>query len=104
VLNLARNAVQAAAELAPPGDVTLSATPADGAVVLAVANRGPAIPAEALPRLFEPFFTTRQKGTGLGLAFVHEIVTDHRGAVEVACEGGVTTFRVTLPAGEPPGG
>lgn len=104
VLNLARNAVQAAAELAPPGDVTLSATPADGAVVLAVANRGPAIPAEALPRLFEPFFTTRQKGTGLGLAFVREIVTDHRGAVEVACEGGVTTFRVTLPAGEPPGG
>ena len=99
VLNLGRNAVQAAtaAGHTGPAAVTLSARREDGAVRIAVWNRGAEISPETSGRLFEPFFTTREKGTGLGLAFVREIVADHGGAVEVASADGETTFTIVLP-------
>jgi len=95
VLNLARNAVQAAI----PGDahVRLGVTRVGDDAVLEVWDRGADIPEDARARLFEPFFTTREKGTGLGLAFVREIALDHHGGVDVTSGGGETTFRVRLP-------
>jgi signal transduction histidine kinase len=52
---------------------------------------------EFCDRLFEPFYTTREKGTGLGLAFVREIAADHGGRIEVASAAGETTFTLVLP-------
>lgn len=103
VLNLATNAVQAATAAGErgAGAVRLSAARAGDDVVLAVWNRGAAIPAAIADRLFEPFFTTREKGTGLGLAFVREIATDHGGRVELASASGETTFTLTIPAAPP---
>ncbi len=100
LLNLARNAVQAAtaADHKERGAVELSARRTDGAIELAVSNRGPEIPPETSGKLFEAFYTTREKGTGLGLAFVRDIVIDHGGKVDVASADGVTTFAITLPA------
>jgi len=60
-------------------------------------NRGKEIPAATCERLFEPFFTTREKGTGLVLAFVREIAADHGGRVEVASADGETTFTIVIP-------
>lgn len=98
LINLARNAI----EHAEPGTaVRLAARRAGGRALLDVVNRGAAIPADVQAKLFEPFFTTREKGTGLGLAFVREIAVDHGGGVDVACEGGETRFRVTLPVTGP---
>lgn len=99
LINLARNAVQAATAAGHRGDgaVSLSARRRGGVLELAVWNRGAEIPAEASGKLFEPFFTTREKGTGLGLAFVREIAVDHGGRVDVASHAGETTFTVTLP-------
>jgi PAS domain S-box-containing protein len=54
-----------------------------GQVRLVVADTGPGIPEAALPHLFEPFYTTKPSGTGLGLAVSYGIVQDHRGAIEV---------------------
>lgn len=99
LLNLGKNAIQAAAEVGERGmAVRIAARPDGSSVELSVWNRGPAIPADQRARLFEPFYTTREKGTGLGLAFVAEIVRAHGGEVSVTSDAGETTFRVKLPS------
>jgi signal transduction histidine kinase len=98
LLNLAKNAVAAAG---PSGKVVLAAH-ADGATRIAweIRDSGPGVPDELRDKIFTPFFTTRERGTGLGLAFVQEIARDHASAVSVdrAPEGGAC-FRFTT-AGE----
>jgi two-component system sensor histidine kinase PilS (NtrC family) len=71
----------------------------DSPVRVTVRDSGPGIPQEDIPRLFDPFFTTRRGGNGLGLAMVHRAVEAHRGAILV--DGGAgegATFTVYLPA------
>jgi signal transduction histidine kinase len=101
LLNLAKNAVQAATAAGHRGHgaVRLSAHARGAELALVVWNRGKEIPPEICERLFEPFYTTREKGTGLGLAFVREIAADHGGRIEVASAGGETTFTLLLPLG-----
>ena len=100
LLNLAKNAAQAAVAAGHRGKgaVRLSGRPRGDELALAVWNRGAEIPAETSGRLFEPFFTTREKGTGLGLAFVREIAADHGGRVDVASANGETTFTILIPS------
>ena len=117
LLNLLLNAAHATAE-AGAIRVETSAGPAarwgDGdarvgrafaseeeAVAIAIADRGPGIPPEHLTRIFEPFFSTRQRGegSGLGLAICHSLIDALQGALIVESRVGVgTTFRVLLPA------
>jgi signal transduction histidine kinase len=66
---------------------------------LSVSDTGPGIPDEVRAHMFEPFFTTRAAGTGLGLAVVKRIVEAHGGEVVVASPSGVgTTFTLVVPA------
>jgi len=106
VLNLVNNAIQA---MAPGGQgrlgVTSSLSPDRSTIRLAVTDNGPGIPPEHLPRVLEPFFTTKPQGegTGLGLAIAQGIVTDHGGTIAVESTlGQGATFTVTLPATAPP--
>jgi signal transduction histidine kinase len=100
LLNLAKNAVHAAnaAGHRASGSVTLSAKRDGDEIHFVVWNRGKEISPETSGKLFEPFYTTREKGTGLGLAFVREIAVDHGGRVDVASAGGETTFTLVIPA------
>jgi PAS domain S-box-containing protein len=69
---------------------------------LVVADNGPGIPADVLPRITEPFYTTKTAGTGLGLPLSYNIIREHGGRVEVETAAGRgTTFVITLPADEP---
>ncbi len=101
LLNLARNAVQAAiaAGHSGKGAVKLAAHRKGDELWIDVWNRGKEISPETSGKLFEPFFTTREKGTGLGLAFARDIATDHGGRIELTSGDGETTFSVVLPDG-----
>ena len=106
IFNLALNAVQAA----PAGgrvDVDIVPLPADevpagagfhdGAVALRVTDDGPGIPLDLRSRIFEPFVTTKQGGSGLGLPVVHRAVEAHRGLVLVDSSAHGTRFTMLLP-------
>ena len=108
-LNLVKNA----AEALPPtgGEIVLStayehgvrlAVPGTGArmhlpLVVTVQDNGPGIPEDLQPHLFDPFVTTKRNGTGLGLALVSKIVSDHGAVIEFESRPRRTAFRVSLP-------
>ncbi|MBI5525562.1 MAG: HAMP domain-containing histidine kinase [Deltaproteobacteria bacterium] len=94
-LNLVRNAVQATGK---GGRVKVTLSCGDGGFDLAVDDTGSGIPAEKFSEVFKPFFTTRERGTGLGLAFVKKFADEHAGTVEVRSEPGKgSTFVVKIP-------
>jgi signal transduction histidine kinase len=100
LLNLVHNALDA---MPQGGTVTLRGQGTATHVQLAVQDTGRGIPAERLGQIFEPLYTTKPGGTGLGLYIVHEIVTAHEGQITVeSVEGQGTTFTIMLPrnAGE----
>src|SRR6187402_293293 len=78
--------------------VNLVSEPEDGEVGVQVVDTGEGIPAELLPRLFEPFATAKERGTGLGLAVSRRILEEHRGAIDVhPHQPHGTMFQVVLP-------
>jgi signal transduction histidine kinase len=96
VWNLCLNAVQAMPE---GGELRVTMTVVAARLVLRVNDTGDGIDAADLGQIFEPFFSTKSDGTGLGLALVHRIVQDHGGVIDVQSRPGVgSTFTLTLPA------
>jgi two-component system NtrC family sensor kinase len=95
-LNLVINAIEA---MPAGGTLTASARALeDGGVELEVTDTGQGIPPEILPRVLDPFFTTKEKGTGLGLSVVYGIVRRHGGRLDVASTPGQgTQVRLRLP-------
>jgi two-component system, cell cycle sensor histidine kinase and response regulator CckA len=107
VQNMALNAMQAM----PSGGVIRVALTNSGSapiglspgryVRLTVADSGEGIPPEILPRIFDPYFSTRKSGSGLGLATVYSIIKKHQGRIEVNSHSGHgATFTIWLPAAE----
>src|SRR5205807_5209496 len=105
-LNLLLNAEQAILETKPGGRIVLRARlrPDARAILAQVVDDGPGIPAEALQRVFEPFYTTKTvgMGTGLGLSVSYGIVQEHGGRLSVDSRPGQTTFTLELPVTELP--
>jgi signal transduction histidine kinase len=95
ILNLMQNALDA---MPQGGTLTLRGEGTATEVQLQVRDTGSGIPTEQLPHIFEPLYTTKQEGTGLGLYIMQEIVAAHRGKVNVeSVVGQGTTFTLTLP-------
>jgi len=101
LLTNARHAVSARDRGPDPDDIAITTTRVnDSRVAIEVADRGTGISAEDLPRIFDPYFTTRRTGTGLGLAISRNIVDGLRGSITITSRSGEgTTVRVELPAG-----
>lgn len=101
VLNLVLNAIDAcAATRSGGGEVRVRTGVESGRVVLAVEDTGPGVPPELVSSIFQPFFTTKERGrgTGLGLKICSDVVSEHHGHVEVVdAPGGGACFRVILP-------
>jgi two-component system, NtrC family, sensor histidine kinase PilS len=109
VFNLILNAVQVTppggmvrVEVKPAGagQVLGSAMIESGPLAIMVSDTGPGIPASIRDRLFDPFFTTRPGGTGLGLAVVHRAIEAHRGYVLIDSGPVGTRFTIVLPRSE----
>jgi two-component system, NtrC family, nitrogen regulation sensor histidine kinase GlnL len=110
-LNLVKNAAEAVQEGREPGRIVLRtafrpgmrlAVPGTGArvslpLMIEVEDTGAGVPDELKPHLFDPFVTTKRKGTGLGLALVAKIIGDHGGVIECESAPKRTVFRVLLP-------
>jgi two-component system nitrogen regulation sensor histidine kinase GlnL len=113
-LNLVKNAAEAIGEDRADGQITLTTSfrpgvrlsvPGSQARVslpleIAVEDNGSGVPADLLPHLFDPFITTKQSGTGLGLALVAKIIGDHGGIIECDSRPRQTVFRALMPMSE----
>lgn len=98
LINLVRNATEAVVAKGG-GKVTLRTRRDGNRVAIEVEDDGVGIPTDVLPRLFDPFFSTKEGGNGLGLALTQQIVRDHGGDLDVTSTVGQgTTFTVRVPA------
>src|SRR5438045_457017 len=93
--NLYRNAAEA---MHGQGTIDVTVTGDGSGLVVAIADHGPGIPAELRQRVFEPYFTTKNDGTGLGLALVRVTLEAHRGSISISdTPGGGATFAIAFP-------
>lgn len=95
LINLLLNAVDASP---PAGLVTIEAAREEDRVSIRVTDRGSRIPDEVRPHVFDAYYTTKENGSGLGLAVSREIAANHGGSLQFESENSGTTFILTLPA------
>jgi signal transduction histidine kinase len=98
LINLIRNAAQAARGHAEAPHVTLSFSRArSGRTLIEVADNGPGVPERMRQDIFLPFFTTKPEGTGVGLSLARQVVLAHRGSIDVGTsEAGGALFRIVI--------
>lgn len=112
VLNLVSNTIEASpvggsielyTGVSIPSDKALRAGALESAgfFEIKIRNNGPVIPTEAMQKIFNPFYTTKQHGTGLGLTVTKKIVEDHVGSISVKSDDSGTIFTIWLPLTEP---
>ena len=94
LLNLALNAIEA---MPGGGVLTFRIQDAAESVAIDVADTGRGIPPDLLDKIFDPYFTTRPTGTGMGLALSEKIVRQHNGTIDVQTDSAGTTFTISLP-------
>jgi two-component system, NtrC family, nitrogen regulation sensor histidine kinase NtrY len=100
--NLLKNAVQAVEEAGQPGEIRVSGKVSGDYVEIAIADNGCGISAENQKKLFQPYFTTKKHGTGIGLALTERIINLHGGKILCeSAEGAGTTFTLLLNRKDP---
>jgi PAS domain S-box-containing protein len=99
LVNLIKNAMQA---MTRGGVLTVQSGEANTGVWASIGDTGGGIPQEKIQRIFEPFYTTKEKGTGLGLMIVQRIMREHGGRMDIESRVGQgSTFRIWFPVREP---
>jgi two-component system sensor histidine kinase PilS (NtrC family) len=93
IFNLLRNAIESMPE---GGELKVFSSPGNG-LTLSVSDTGHGIPGNIRDKIFLPFFTTKEHGTGLGLPIVHKVVGSHGGTILVDSSEKGTTFKITFP-------
>jgi PAS domain S-box-containing protein len=94
ILNLVINALEAMPE---GGNLTISAAVLDGELHVSVKDSGPGISPEVQKNLFRPYFSTKSKGSGMGLALSEKLISQHGGRIDYRTSSAGTTFDITVP-------
>ena len=94
MLNLIKNAAQALEDRETPTIIVTATRHLNSKAILSVRDNGPGIPADLFDEIFLPFFTTRQKGTGVGLSYSRQVMSMNGGSIEVDSIPGRTEFRL----------
>ena len=98
VLNLLNNAAAAMKTMAEGKKIVVTSSVEDNGILLTVSDSGPGIAPEIKDKIFDPYFTTKSDGTGIGLSISHRIVTDHGGSLTVSdSDLGGAEFRIEIP-------
>ena len=98
ITNLVKNAIQAIPESQIDKHIRIKVRKQDNSVLIEVSDNGNGIEAQNIPRIFEPKFTTKTSGMGLGLGIIKNIIENYKGTITFESEFGKgTTFTVTLP-------
>ena len=97
LLNLLRNAWQATADVGQRKIELCGRLNRRGNVVIEVADNGPGVPSDLATKIFVPFFTTKEAGSGVGLALARQVMTAHRGFIRAGeNDGGGARFTLTF--------
>jgi signal transduction histidine kinase len=102
IAHLVRNALEATS---PQGEIHVTTMVDPSHTSLVIRDTGRGMPPEVLSKIFEPYFTTKVGGTGLGMVFVRQIIDEHRGTIDLASEvgqGTTVTIRLPIRFSEPP--
>jgi signal transduction histidine kinase len=95
LINIIKNAIEATPD---KGDLSIETWKDESRAFVRITDSGPGIPDEAMEHLFEPFYSTKERGTGLGLCISQRIIDEHRGRISVEKpESGGTSFVIELP-------
>ncbi len=98
-INVLKNAIEA---MVDGGTITITSTLEDNYVVTRITDEGPGIPKEQMAKMGQPFYTTKDKGTGLGLMVTYKIIDNHHGRIHASSEmGHGTTFTISFPYSAP---
>jgi len=98
ILNLITNALQAMLAVTGERNLELCSSCSDGHIVVTVGDSGPGIAPQERAKIFDPFYTTKSDGSGIGLSLCQRIMTDHRGTLTVETNSwGGAEFRIELP-------
>jgi signal transduction histidine kinase len=98
-MNLMLNGIEAMKDMHPPGELTIKSQAQNGELLFSVSDTGVGLPTEQVDQIFNPFFTTKPDGTGMGLAISRSIIEVHGGRLWATANSGPgATFHFTLPS------
>lgn len=93
-LNVCRNGLQA---MPDGGKLVISSRQSDTGILIVITDSGHGISPDDMQKIYEPFFTTKARGTGLGLALSKKIIEEHNGSIDIKSSGAGTTVTMVLP-------
>lgn len=100
ILNILMNSIDAVTKKGKPREIIVCSFIEGDDVIINIANNGPRIPEETIKIIFEPFYTTKELGTGIGLFVCKKIIDQHRGTISCYSNEFLTTFSIRLPLAE----
>lgn len=98
LLNILLNSMDALKQQEKPRNITVQCIEKTGIISITISNNGPTIPLGTMETIFEPFYTTKKLGTGIGLYVCKNIIEKHKGQIYCHSEDDLTTFSIDLPS------